>query len=117
MTMQEPPIIQKTYNLIKWYVPILNKLPRNHKFTLGDRMVNKLYDILEDLIAARFASEKAAILKEINLKLDIIRYQTRLLYDFELIKIDRYDYVSQLLRGIGNDLGAWIKEQKIKAKS
>ncbi|MEA5616253.1 diversity-generating retroelement protein Avd [Cronbergia sp. UHCC 0137] len=114
--MQEPPIIQKTYNLIKWYVPILNRLPRNHKFTLGDRMVNKLYDILEDLIAARFASEKVAILKEINLKLDIIRYQTRLLYDFELIKIERYNYVSELLKEIGNDLGGWIKEQKIKVK-
>lgn len=114
--MTEPPIIQKTYNLIKWYVPILNKLPRNYKFTLGDRMVNKLYDILEDLIAARFASEKVVMLTQINLKLDIMRYQTRLLYDFELIKVDRYNYVSQLLKEIGADLGAWIKEQKNKVK-
>jgi hypothetical protein len=114
--MTELPIIQKTYNLIKWYVPILNKLPRNYKFTLGDRMVNKLYDILEDLIAARFASEKVVILTKINLKLDIVRYQTRLLYDFELMKVDRYNYVSQLLKEIGIDLGAWIKEQKNKVK-
>ncbi|MEL6384979.1 MAG: four helix bundle protein, partial [Cyanobacteria bacterium J06626_18] len=26
------PIIQKTYDLIKWYVPIINKLPRDHRF-------------------------------------------------------------------------------------
>jgi hypothetical protein len=25
--MQNLPIIQKTYDLIKWYVPILNRLP------------------------------------------------------------------------------------------
>jgi hypothetical protein len=30
--MQDLPIIQKTYDLIKWYVPILNRLPRDHKF-------------------------------------------------------------------------------------
>jgi formylglycine-generating enzyme required for sulfatase activity len=37
--MQELSIIQKTYDLIKWYVPILNRLPRNHKFMLGDRTI------------------------------------------------------------------------------
>jgi hypothetical protein len=114
--MQELPIIQKTYNLIKWYGPILTRLPKDHKFTLGDRTLNKLYDILEDLLAARFATEKVAILTQINLKLDIIRYQTRLLYDFDLIKTDRYNYASKLLKEIGTDLGAWIKEQKNKGK-
>jgi len=35
---KELPIIQRTYDLIRWYVPILNRLPRNHKFMLGDRI-------------------------------------------------------------------------------
>jgi hypothetical protein len=39
------PIIQKTYDLIKWYIPILNRLPRDHKFMLGDRMINELYNL------------------------------------------------------------------------
>ena len=42
MPQSEPselPIVQKTYDLIKWYVPILNRLPKDHKFGLGDRMV------------------------------------------------------------------------------
>jgi hypothetical protein len=30
MKEQELPIIQKTYDLILWYVPILNRLPRDH---------------------------------------------------------------------------------------
>jgi hypothetical protein len=38
--MEELPIIQKTYDLIKWYVPILNRLPKDHKFILGDRVSN-----------------------------------------------------------------------------
>jgi hypothetical protein len=28
--MPDLPIIQKTYDLIRWYVPILNRLPRDH---------------------------------------------------------------------------------------
>jgi hypothetical protein len=39
LSVSELPVIQKTYDLIKWYVPILNRLPREHKFLLGDRMV------------------------------------------------------------------------------
>ena len=56
--MQELSIIQKTYDLIKWYVPILNRLPKNHKFILGDRMINSLYDLLEGLIKAKYARKK-----------------------------------------------------------
>lgn len=58
IAMDELPIIQKTYDLIQWYVPILNRLPKNHKFLLGDRMVTGLYDLLEGLIRARYATNK-----------------------------------------------------------
>jgi hypothetical protein len=80
---QELPIIQQTYDLIKWYVPVLNKLPRDHKFNLGDRIIKALYDTLEDLIYARYATEKLARLEAINTRLDVVRYQTRLLKDFQ----------------------------------
>jgi len=109
--MQELPIIQKTYDLIKWYVPHLNKLPRDHKFSLGNRLISGLYDLLEGLISARFASEKLDTLTHLNTHLDILRYQTRLLYDFSLLNLQRYEYVSHQFNDIGIDLGGWIKQQ------
>ena len=36
--MDDLPIIQKIYDLIKWYVPILNRLPRDYKFSLVPRL-------------------------------------------------------------------------------
>jgi hypothetical protein len=103
--MQELPIIQKTYDLIKWYVPILNRLPRDHKFQLGDRMVSGLYDLLESLIDARYQRDKLTKLQAINRKLDILRYQTRLLLDFQLIAIKRYEYAGRQIDAIGIELG------------
>ncbi len=105
------PIIQKTYDLIKWYVPILNGLPRDHKFQLGDRMVTGLYELLEGLILARYQRKKLAQLQKLNSKLDVLRYQTRLLLDFDLLSHKRYQYVGQLINAIGIDLGGWIKQQ------
>jgi hypothetical protein len=106
------PIIQKTYDLIKWYVPHLNKLPRNHKFNLGDRITAGLYDILENLIEARYSFDKLPHLTAINTKLEVLRYQTRLLHDFSLIDMRRFEFISNGFNDIGKDLGGWIRQQK-----
>lgn len=110
--MSELPVIQKTYDFIKWYVPIINRLPRSHKFILGERIANQLYDLLEGLINARYSRQKLRLLEPLNNKIDILRYQTRLLHDFELISLKRYQYISEQLNSIGIELGAWIKQQK-----
>ncbi len=110
--MNELPVIQKTYDFIKWVVPILNNLPRNHQLLLGTRIATELYELLEGLLKARYAKEKLSQLGKLNTKLDILRYQTRLLYDFDLISVKRYEYINQQLQGIGVELGGWIKQQK-----
>ncbi|MEM6838615.1 MAG: diversity-generating retroelement protein Avd [Cyanobacteria bacterium P01_C01_bin.120] len=109
---QELPIIQKTYDLIKWYVPVLNKLPRDHRFQLGDRMIAALYDLLESLILVRYQRNKLPQLQAVNSKLDVLRYQTRLLMDFDLLSHQRYQYVGQWINDIGTDLGGWIKQRQ-----
>ncbi len=86
--MDELPIIQRTYDLIRWYVPILNRLPRQHRFLLGDRIITGLYDLLENLIKARYERHKLSRLQALNSQLDILRHQTRLLLDFELVSVD-----------------------------
>jgi hypothetical protein len=115
--MNELPIVQKTYDLIKWYVPILNRLPRSHKFSLGDRIIAELYDLLKNLIVARYAKEKLTILEPLNGTVDLLRHQTRLMLDFELMKPDRYEYASKLIVEVGTQLGGWIDQQKRKPKT
>lgn len=111
--MSDLPVIQKTYDLIQWYVPILNRLPRDHRFALGNRMIEKLYDLLEGLIQARYShQDKLSQLKSLNIDLEVLRYQTRLLLDFKLIAVKRYEYAGKQINGIGYDLGGWIKQQK-----
>ncbi|MDA0265495.1 MAG: diversity-generating retroelement protein Avd [Cyanobacteria bacterium] len=105
------PIVQKTYDLVKWYVPVLNKLPKDHKFALGDRITTNLYTLLEGLIQVRFRREKLSQLRQLNVQLEVLRHQTRLLLDFELLSTRRYEYVSQRINGIGMEMGGWIKQQ------
>lgn len=114
-TSPDLPIIQATYDLIKWYVPILNRLPRDQKYGLGGRIIENLYDILESLILARYASEKETKLEATMGKVDILRYQTRLLADFQLIDTRRYEYVSEKIDEIGRQLTGWLNQQRRKS--
>ncbi|MEM7578402.1 MAG: diversity-generating retroelement protein Avd [Cyanobacteria bacterium P01_A01_bin.80] len=114
---KELSVVQKTYDVIKWYVPIVNRLPKIHKFTLGDKIINRLYELLEDLIQAKYARHKLDKLEVVNNQLDILRYQTRLLLDFELISLKRYEYASKLINEIGAEIGNWIKNQRRKETS
>ena len=112
--MEELPIIQKTYDLILWYAPHINKWPRDTKFILGDRIQNALYDLLETLITARYDPQRLAILQKTNARLDTLRFLTRLSRDLKIMDIRRYEYASKAMVDIGRDLGGWIKQQKGK---
>ncbi|MGB3312300.1 MAG: diversity-generating retroelement protein Avd [Nodosilinea sp.] len=110
---EELPIIQKTYDLIKWMVPMLDRLPRTHRFTLGNRIIEELYDLLESLIAARYAKVgRLSALQRLNARLQVLRYQCRLLMDFDLVSLKRYEYMHRQINDIGQDLGGWIKQQQ-----
>lgn len=112
---KELPIIQQTYDLILWYVPLLSRLPRDHKFTLGDRITSGLYSLLEELILARYETEKLARLERLNGRLEVLRHQTRLLMNLQLIDARRYQYAAKLINEIGAGLGGWIRQQRQKA--
>ena len=77
-------------------------------------MVSGLYTLLEQCLRARYAKEKLTLLMQINDDLDILRYQTRLLFDFGVIETNRYEYASRSLNEIGGTIGNWIKQQRQK---
>jgi len=110
--MQELSIIQKTHDLIKWYIPILNRLPRSHKLHLGSRIIDRTYGLLEGLIEAKYAKKKLDKLESLNISLSILRHQTLLLHELSDMSLERYEYVSRIMQEIGNELGGWIEQRK-----
>ena len=109
---EELPVIQKTYDLILWYVPLLNKMPRDHKFGLGDRIATNLYQILEELIEARYSKERMSLLRAVNVRVEKLRYQTRLMKDFSVFDVRRFEYASGFILEIGKMVGGWMKKQE-----
>ena len=108
-------VITKAYDLLRSSTPLINKLPRSFKFTLGDRLHNHLSDLLELLIEAYYApkSEKNNILLKVNIKLEILRYFFRLGFDLGLYS-NHFGTIAKQLDEIGRMTGGWIKSLQQK---
>ena len=42
-------VLARTDDFIKWFLPKIEKFPRNHEFLFGDRLVEIQLDLLENL--------------------------------------------------------------------
>jgi hypothetical protein len=95
----ELPIQEATLDLIRWFIPILHRLPRQHRHGLGDRLVANLYELLEQLALARFQRERLPILAP-------------LVGRIQLIQLRRYEHASRLISAIGRQHSAWLAQQR-----
>jgi len=87
----------------------IEKYPKNQRYVFGKYFEEKLLNILEDLIRGYYQKDKLAILNQINVDLDVIRYFIRLSRDLKLITVKQYEYAIGILLDIGRQLGGWIK--------
>ena len=102
-------VIQKLYDYLIWVSPIINRLPRDKKYTIEDRLLNRLYDVLEDLIKAKYRSrKKIELLEQANVGLEIVRFYQRLILSDNLWDRKRYQFASKSVNEIGILLGKWV---------
>lgn len=71
----ELPVIRALYDFILWLSPKIAKFPRDHRFVLGERLERQLYGILENLIRAKYRRVRKAVLDDVNLDLEILRFR------------------------------------------
>jgi hypothetical protein len=112
--MEGPKVITHAYDFIKWAIPHIAKLPRNQRYTFGERIESKLFRLLELLIEAQYSKDKANLLKRANLEIEQLRFLYRLNYDLLMINLKTYELSSKHLMDIGVQVGGWIKQQNAR---
>jgi len=106
---EELVVITKMYDLILWSCHHTGKFPRNHRFVLGARIERNLYDVLENLIKAKYRRERQELLQQANLTLEILRFQMRLAKDLQCLKVESYGFAAKSIDEIGRLVGGWMK--------
>ena len=108
-------VLVKTNDFIRYFLPKIEKMPRNYKFIIGDRIVKIQLDFLELLIEAYYSSAgeiKLATLNKANIQLEKLRHLMQLCVDMRFIGLKQFEHVSKMLFEIGNSLGGWVKYLK-----
>ncbi len=107
---QSPKALQDTHLAMVWFIPALDKFPRNRRFTLGERIETGLLNVLGCLVEATYTPQmKLAKLREANLSLEVVRHLWRLSYELKVIGMKSYKHGMSLLLEIGKQIGGWIK--------
>jgi hypothetical protein len=107
---EELPIIRAFYDLTVWLIPKIAKFPRDHRFVLGERIERQLYGILENLIRAKYTRLRKAILEQVNLDLEILRFQLRLAKDLRCLPLKGLGQAAQQITDIGRQVGGWVRQ-------
>jgi four helix bundle protein len=107
--LHELTIFQKTYDLILYLYPLVNKFPKSQRFVLGQRIENTALGTLEGIIVANNEFNKEEALKKTSVELEKLRIFIRLAKDLRFIGFKQYEHVSGIINEIGKMLGGWIK--------
>lgn len=101
--------IEAHYQFLVWLLPTVEKFPRSHKFTLGDRIESAALDVLNALIEATYTRDRTQHLRRANLGIEKLRFLIRLATDLRLLDRRRYERAARTLDETGRLIGGWIK--------
>lgn len=111
----ELPIIRAWYEFLIWIVPKIEKFPRNLRFTLGERLEQRILAVLETLIRARYSRNRLNLLEAANTELDVILYLLRAAHDLKALPTKAYGMTSEKLLAIGVQLGGWKRASQSRS--
>lgn len=103
-------LYRKIYDLILWFLPHINRLPKFYKQVLGKCLFEVSLRLLVLTIKANKlrGSSRLQSQMEISNELDTLRILTRMTKDLKLISIKQYIYAEEKINEIGKMLQGWI---------
>jgi hypothetical protein len=81
-------VLTRTDDFIKWFLPKIEKFPRNYKFLFGDRLVEIQLDLLENLIEAYYRKEKLTNLRAANIGVEKLRHLLQISTEMRFLSFD-----------------------------
>jgi four helix bundle protein len=106
--IQDLIIYQKTYDLFLYLHPVIAKFPKNQRFVLGQRIENKILDMIRHIIVANTSKDKIPELKKVSIDMDEFRTLIRLAKDLHFISIRQYGLIADRINEIGRILCGWV---------
>lgn len=108
------PIFVLWMEFLEWLLPVTAKFPRTVRLTLALRIETLALDVAEELVEARYTSDKREVLGRINTALEKLRVLFRLSHKLKYLSHNAYEHATRTINEAGQMLGGWVKQQELK---
>lgn len=107
---RELPLFVHWMDFLDWLLQATEKFPKSARFSFASRIDNLALDVAEDIVEARYSSEKGGILRRANLRLEKMRILVRLSHRRRYLSNAGYEHAARRLDEAGRMLGGWSKQ-------
>ncbi|HQB46637.1 MAG TPA: four helix bundle protein, partial [Polyangiaceae bacterium] len=109
-----PPVVLQMEDLTLWIMLRVAKFPRDHRFTLGDRLIEACLSVLDDLVHAAFSRDKVALLTHASRTLTRARTLVRLANRAHLLAEKQRTYFAEQSDEIGKKISGWTRHARTR---
>jgi hypothetical protein len=109
--MRQSPIFTRTYDLLRWLIPVTVKFPRQHRFVMAETLQRTALAFQDLVVEASFTQQPMERLKQADMNLHKLRIYLRLSHDLKLLSAGQYRHVVKMIDEIGRLLGGWMRAQ------
>lgn len=105
------PVITLVYKLYKQIVDLNSKLPKTHRYGIGQSLENSTLEVMEQLIMAKNApkaSKPTYLIKALSQQ-EVATLKLRLLLELKVANETKIFQAQSTLRDIGRMAGGWLK--------
>jgi len=104
-------LFQKTYDFLLWFYPLIQRLPKHHRATLGKQLEKLSLSILLAELTANADRKTDRYLKQLHVSMELekLRILIRLTKDLHFISIKQYTYIAKKINEIAKILVGWMK--------
>ncbi|MCP4698464.1 MAG: diversity-generating retroelement protein Avd [Gammaproteobacteria bacterium] len=111
MNRKQSPIFTRTYDLLRWLLPVTVKFPRQQRFVLAEAIQRTALTFQEQLVEAAYEESPIPLLRQADVSLVKLRLYLRLAHDLQLLSAGQYQHVSKMVDETGRLLGGWRKNE------
>lgn len=104
-------IRKKIEDMIHYGYVAIKRYPKSERYALAADTKEAMYDLLELTIRANKRYHKKTTLQDMDIKLEFLRYLTRLGMELGVLPFKQYEVWNRYLSEIGRLLGGWMKSQ------
>jgi hypothetical protein len=105
---KELPVYKASYDLMIRMQPIVRHFPREYQYSLGEKMLNEVMELVMCVYEANEKENRVIVLKEMLKKIERLFLMLRMAHDLKLIAMSHYAQLVEMMDDISRQTQGWL---------